>query len=316
MTNVADTTITSSRNNTSTTAPLNTALNCESLEAAKELVSNNKRPRTESVVDSMLAEAHDLIGAAAEAQALGRLKMSNSYLLLVHARLITLGKRFDRSLLPFPTLKISVKKESKTTAVPPPTHTDPGYCDITNADSNSNNVKSNQQTARSDIVEDVSQEECAAAATGAALLEPADEEKAAVVAKTLTKIIPTGIEFDATMMEHLAKAALDLHNKRQGETAVACDSLQSDNLRNGGINSGNNSEAPKFVVASRIAWTDEEHKRCIDAVDEFGRNKIKEIAEAVGTRTEKEVIAHLRNASEKEKATQTLHHELASFPDM
>ena len=32
--------------------------------------------------DTVLGEAHDLLGAAAESQALGRLKMANTYLLL------------------------------------------------------------------------------------------------------------------------------------------------------------------------------------------------------------------------------------------
>jgi SHAQKYF class myb-like DNA-binding protein len=116
------------------------------------------------------------------------------------------------------------------------------------------------------------------------------------------------------MMEHLAKAALDLHHKRQGDTSASISLRQSDNLQKNGIHTvtSNNEQAK----ASRIAWTDEEHRRCIDAVDELGRSNTKEIAEAVGTRTEKEVIAHLRNASEKEKATQSLHQELASLSDI
>mgnify|MGYP005844038663 CR=1 FL=1 len=45
--------------------------------------------------DVVLGEAQDLMQAAYEAQALGRLKMASNYLLLVHTRLVGLGKKFD-----------------------------------------------------------------------------------------------------------------------------------------------------------------------------------------------------------------------------
>jgi hypothetical protein len=50
-----------------------------------------------NVYDAVLGEAEDLLRAANDAQALGRLKMASNYLLLLHARLVGLGKRFDRS---------------------------------------------------------------------------------------------------------------------------------------------------------------------------------------------------------------------------
>jgi SHAQKYF class myb-like DNA-binding protein len=291
---------------------LNNVLTSESLDAARELVSNNKRPKTGSLVDSMLSEASDLVGAAAEAQVLGRLKMSNSYLLLIHARLITLGKRFDRSLTPFPIGKLSVKRESETAR----SADSKDYHDRSDGASyysNSINKTLIQQNRYCDSGAE-SPPVCASIESGEASSLPAEDEKAVAVAKTLTKIIPSGIKFDATMMEHLAKAALDLHHKRQGDTSASISLLQSQNLLNNGINSvTSNTEQAK---TSRIAWTDEEHQRYIDAVDELGRSNTKEIAEAVGTRTEKEVIAHLRNASEKEKATQSLHQELASLSNI
>jgi len=49
-----------------------------------------------NVYDSVLAESKDLLQAAQQAQQLGRLKMASAYLLLLHARLVGLGKRFDR----------------------------------------------------------------------------------------------------------------------------------------------------------------------------------------------------------------------------
>lgn len=46
--------------------------------------------------DAILAESQDLMQAAAQAQQLGRLKMASAYLLLLHARLVGLGKLFDK----------------------------------------------------------------------------------------------------------------------------------------------------------------------------------------------------------------------------
>lgn len=293
---------------------LNNAPTSES-HAAKELISSNKRPKTGSLFDSMLSEAGDLVGAAAEAQALGRLKMSNSYLLLIHARLITLGKRFDRSLTPFPIDKLGSKKACQTKNGPTSMHCH-DRCDEANPNSHNFNKISNLPNSCCDTGAK-NPPVCASIESGEASLSQADDEKAAAVAKTLTKIIPSGITFDATMMEHLAKAAMDLHHKRQGDTFVSTGLIPSEILLNDGINGVTSSaEQPKTSITSRIAWTDEEHRRCIDALDELGRSKTKEIAQAVGTRTEKEVIAHLRNASEKEKATQSLHQELASLSDI
>jgi hypothetical protein len=53
-----------------------------------------------NVYDAVLAEASDLWQAASDAQQLGRLKMASSYLLLLHARLVGLGKRFDKAQRP------------------------------------------------------------------------------------------------------------------------------------------------------------------------------------------------------------------------
>eukprot|EP00984_Skeletonema_dohrnii_P008900 scaffold3309_cov118-Skeletonema_dohrnii-CCMP3373.AAC.3 len=50
-----------------------------------------------SGIDEVLSESDQLLRAAAEAQALGRLRNASTYLLLAHARLVGLGRRFDRS---------------------------------------------------------------------------------------------------------------------------------------------------------------------------------------------------------------------------
>lgn len=92
--------------------------------------------------DAVLSESEDLLQAIVEAQALGRLRMSSSYLTLLHARLVGLGKRFDKA--------------------------------------NSSQEK-------------------------------------ATVTRELSDMMPH-VEFDTAMMEHLAKAAEELHNARCGMT--------------------------------------------------------------------------------------------------
>lgn len=54
-----------------------------------------KATPTPNPYDTILEEARDFLQAAAEAQNLGRLKISASYLALSHSRLIGLAKRFD-----------------------------------------------------------------------------------------------------------------------------------------------------------------------------------------------------------------------------
>jgi len=49
--------------------------------------------------DAVLGECEDLLKASTEAQRLGRLKMASAYQLLLHTRLVGLGKRFDRSAM-------------------------------------------------------------------------------------------------------------------------------------------------------------------------------------------------------------------------
>ena len=53
-------------------------------------------PQGYNVFDNVLQESADLAQAASEAQQLGRLKMASTYLLLLHARLVGLGRRFDK----------------------------------------------------------------------------------------------------------------------------------------------------------------------------------------------------------------------------
>lgn len=59
--------------------------------------NNTNVPNPSSGIDEVLNESDQLLRAAAEAQALGRLRNASTFLLLAHARLVGLGRRFDRS---------------------------------------------------------------------------------------------------------------------------------------------------------------------------------------------------------------------------
>ena len=63
----------------------------------KERLPPPPRRQNASTIDEIINEANDLLQAAHEAQCLGRLRNASSYLLLAHARLVGLGRRFDRS---------------------------------------------------------------------------------------------------------------------------------------------------------------------------------------------------------------------------
>ena len=210
------------------------------------------------IYDAMLGEISDLLMAAQQAQTLGRLKMASTYQLLVHARLVGLGKRFDRFLAHG---QGSLHKSSSGIG--------------------SGRTLSFPQTS--------SKEATATAAT------PKSKDANAMrnAQATLAKILPSDVDLDNTMMEHLARAAMELHNKRTGRGMLH---EKSEAKKNAGTPEG----------AGGVAWTDVEKTKCIGAAEKFGREEFEKIAAAVGTRTAAEVKAHLRNLSGREKIEQKL----------
>jgi len=123
-----------------------------------------------SAYDAVLQESHDLLQAATEAQQLGRLKMSASYLLLLHTRLVGLGKRFDKAVA------VAERGEGDHHH-----HHEGGASPRTQ--------RRQQQQAAQQALQ--------------SLLPNADGST---------------IELDTAMMEHLARAAAELHAKRTGKT--------------------------------------------------------------------------------------------------
>ena len=180
-----------------------------------------------NVYDAVLAEASDLWQAASEAQQLGRLKMASSYLLLLHARLVGLGKRFDKAE--------DVLRQ---------------FADASNNNNNNNNNDDNDNKNTNKHGSDggdypATHTTAAAAAktatttTTTAVVTTPQKPKATTAggktkskstlnhastdklltpntAKVLSEMLPDDIELDQAMMEHLAKAAAELHAARSG----------------------------------------------------------------------------------------------------
>ena len=176
-----------------------------------------------NVLDEILGEASDLLNAAAEAQALGRLKTASSYLLLAHARLVGLGKRFDLvASLALKQPPVAISLSSNNTE-----NTDPSY-----------DKDLSKRAGMASKIDESSDSECNAASSTTLL----DDD---VALQLMSKLLPNGVKLDKAMLEHLAKSALELHKKRSGKRSTAR-STEKDNVK--GI---------------AVAWTTEEHEQCV-----------------------------------------------------
>ena len=139
----------------------------------------------------------------------------------------------------------------------------------------------------------------------------------------LTKSLPKGINLDTTMMEHLAKAALELHNQRTNATSI---NSFSQDLISASSKIGTENPSSKTTIsnastlttfvdhsleeekkAKKIAWSEEEKQTCDKALGIFGKSNPDKITKMMGgRRTETEVRAHLKNKEEKEKVNREL----------
>jgi len=236
-----------------------------------------------NVYDAVLAESEDLLTAASEAQQLGRLKMSSAYLLLLHARLVGLGKRFDKAERPH-----SVEATTANHSHEPP---------VEQVDSTPRKPSSSANTRDSPEAAALALSSPLPAATRAvqqqhvALLEEPTPKTAA--AKQLASMLPSNIEMDQAMMEHLAKAAAELHAARCGRKRDSI--LQSPDAREFLANTANQKGVPN-AANTGIAWSLKELTQLHRAAA-AGKGP-KEIAIVVG-RSEQQVRAYMRNEDVK-----------------
>ena len=186
--------------------------------------------------DMVLQESNDLMQAAMEAQQLGRLKMASTYLLLLHARLVGLGKRFDKA-----EQQEQQQQESKTASQERGDNNDEetNVAGLEMDMSEDDPVASSRKKAKLHEETLTSPPRLAARTSSQAhsMLPPQATPKSGnlhakttsadppfvlatpktAAAKQLAQMLPESIEMDQAMMEHLARAAAQLHAARSGK---------------------------------------------------------------------------------------------------
>jgi hypothetical protein len=219
-----------------------------------------------NVYDAILAEAQDLHQAAMEAQQLGRYTIASTYLLLLHTRLVGLGKRFDKSIIathpqhhPNPqahhptgihgskdqqdhlqhhhpnTNSIPVDTNAAATAVVGALHRYDDAADGKSGTQSSSNRATNASTTTTIGVVVAEPTTRVGGVVGTTVdtttvssfvppvlvvaQPPSDVAPMATTTTTTTSLLqlPSNIEVDTAMMEHLARAAAELHAARSGK---------------------------------------------------------------------------------------------------
>jgi hypothetical protein len=276
-----------------------------------------------NVYDAVLGECQDLLKASLEAQRLGRLKMASAYQLLLHTRLVGLGKRFDRSEI-----------------LAAPHHLGDGAGDDDDDDDEEEEEDAGDDDDQASSDED--RKPKSAARIGGLKLDDSNlpdngapsqnslstssrikSTKATITSvlpealEKLTEILPSNLEMDVSMMEHLARAAVELHHQRTGRKKSAEGLLASPV---GGM-IGTPSPAPAMAETSgkstatrkgnaRIAWTAEEQKIVEKAVSE--KKAPYAIAKLLKNKTEAQVKAFIKNQAKSEEQNDALADDLGS----
>ena len=295
---------------------------------------------TESVAqqnayDAVLAESQDLWQAAAEAQQLGRLKMASAYMLLLHARLVGLGKRFDRARRQQPVQK---KEEQSVPAVVVETAAEVNEKDETGVagsplkkrkHTRSSAAKTEAATkgsstessktplpptptapgtgqSRKTSTPAAATTTTAAAAAATATATTTSTTPKTQAARTLARMLPNDIAFDSAMMEHLAKAAAELHAARSGRHHSQSHNSSSKHPHHTLLSSPDareflaataNSQGVTNAATSVAAWSRKEVD-CIDLALYKGQTT-REMTTALPGRTEQQVKAFIRNRQER-----------------
>ena len=254
--------------------------------AASAVVASAPHAPQPNIYDAMLGEIEDLICAAQEAQACGRLKMASTYQLLVHARLVGLGKRFDR----FISTNQIIRKPK------------------VNANAEHAKESSSSNTGDGDNAH--------AASAKSTKSSPGDSIRTAQAA--LAKILPSEVDLDYTMMEHLARAAMELHNRRTGRGLLheremeRKHAIHEQNRKSNGEVTKHNDARKKRECSNKedplskgVAWSSVEKQKFTKAAEAHGKDNVGKIAKAIGTRTEAEVKAHMKNIDGMKRIEQT-----------
>jgi hypothetical protein len=272
-----------------------------------------------NVYDAVLAESKDLLAAAVEAQQLGRLKMAAAYQLLLHARLVGLGKRFDKAIV------------SNTANA--------GNTNVAGAVAANGTIDTNMDM---DIQDNAAAAVALTPGPGPQLQTPVlpttpgaqasttctqdnlpgsfsrvqfqqhhvqhpPPTPTTAAARQLAKLLPEQCELDQTMMEHLAKAAAELHAQRSGrkrQLAVQVAGYDPDQVQTPDqffAQTANQLQVPNAAnvyVNPGIAWSAQDVKQLTAA--QAVNKSVKEIA-ALVHKSEQQVKAFIRNQTARIK---------------
>lgn len=223
-----------------------------------------------NVYDAVLQESQDILLAASEAQQLGRLKMASAYLLLVHARLVGLGRRLDRAREPW-------KQQHHVENMP---------------------VESPRKEEGINNTSDVATTPAAAAMS----TTPPNTTPKTRAVRELAQFLPNNIEMDQAMMEHLAKAAAELQAARMGRPIKS----KAQDAREFFAQTANEQGVTNAATSSSgIAWTDLEIAKLQKALDDGVVDSAKLVHMLPG-RTEQQVKVYLRNQTERKRVQESM----------
>jgi hypothetical protein len=175
--------------------------------------------------DAVVAECEDLLNASLEAQQLGRLKMASAYQLLLHTRLVGLGKQFDRNAMKHVVVNHNIMSSGAAASTTTPWASQQQQQQPTVSERKPSATTSSVGARFAAEGGNDQQKETTPLSTETAASLPKDhnangttpEQQAEHnLLKQLSSILPQDAIMDATMMEHLACAAAELHHQRTG----------------------------------------------------------------------------------------------------
>ncbi|CAB9523951.1 expressed unknown protein [Seminavis robusta] len=256
-----------------------------------------------NVFDTVLGEAEDLLRAATDAQSLGRLKMASNYLLLLHTRLVGLGKKFDRS-------KVATFHEEGLT----PKKLDMSSPKRKKKDQDDDDSDAEEQLAtigeNDDDEEESGDEGDLSTPRKKKPKVPPNNVISEAALNQLTNFLPENIEMDQAMVEHLARAAAELHQKRTGKKNTDEGLLNSPAINTeevfhynrepdqigsspapGGPSPAKRKLPTTTATATTAPWTQDERER-FQAAFRCTPDPTK-IAQLMGTRDESQVLAYM-----------------------
>ena len=264
-----------------------------------------------NVYDAVLGECEDLLKASVEAHRLGRLKMASAYQLLLHTRLVGLGKRFDRSEVAAAPHRHGDDDDEEDD------DDDNERDEGDDHDGESDEESNAKPMARSGGLKmDDSNLPEEGAPSEQSMSKPTEMKSALPKAlEKLTEILPSNLEMDVSMMEHLARAAVELHHQRTGRRKSAEGLLASPVGGMIGTASPAPAEMSQASAAAhkgnaRIAWTAEEQKIVEKAVAE--KKAPYAIAKLLKNKTEAQVKAFIKNQARSEEQNDVLADDLGS----